>query len=298
MTFSASVKEELTELEVENECCIKAMTYGMLLFARAFSSHEMYLKTENDSVAQKYSDLINYMTGIDTRDKKTEAGINRISVPFRRERLEVMEEFGHSEKDITLRINRANLPEECCVGAFLRGVFLSCGSIAKPEREYHLEFSIQYRGLARDLAALLNELDLNPKETIRKGYSIIYFKESEAIEDILTYMGATNSSLKLMNIKIYKDFRNKVNRVINCETANITKTVNAAAAQIAAIKKLEENDLLKDLSEDVQELARIRMDNPELSLREMGELMSNPLTRSGVNHRLKKIMDAASECDG
>ena len=291
--FSARVKDELLAVEVENECCMKAMTYGCVIFARSFSINSMYLKTESQSVAERYSDLINYLTGIETRNTKTESGVSKSTVVSRQEREILLNEFGHSAREFSLRVNRSNFEDECCISAFLRGAFLSCGMIAQPDREYHLEFSVQFAGITRDLKAILEEIGLHPKEMLRKGYRIIYFKESEAIEDLLTFMGATNSALELMNIKIYKDFRNKVNRVINCETANISRTVNAASAQINAINKLVDSDKLKDLSCDLQEIAEIRLENPEMSLREIGENMSTPLTRSAVNNRMKKILSAA-----
>ena len=291
--FSTKVKKELLSIEIENECCMRAITSGMAIFARSCSINSMYLKTESQSVAKRYSDLINYLTGIETHNTKTESGVCKAVVASKNDREIILNEFGHSAHEFSLRVNRSNFEDECCLGAFLRGAFLACGMIAQPDREYHLEFSVQFAGITRDLKSILDEVGIHPKEMIRKGYRIIYFKESESIEDLLTFMGATNSALELMNIKIYKDFRNKVNRVINCETANISRTVNAASVQIDAINRLIAGGLLDKLPDDLQEVARIRLENPEMSLREIGESMSTPLSRSAVNNRIRKLLNAA-----
>lgn len=297
MSFSSQVKEELLQVEMEEDCCLQAMAYGMLLFSRSFTTQSIYLKTENYGVAKKYQELIGSVSDVKVKFERSKSGFNKVSVPLRNDRIKLLERFGHTGKEIALRINRANISEDCCMGAFLRGIFLVCGIMTLPQREYHLEYSVPFRKLSIDLLSLLGELELNPKVTTRNGYNIIYFKESEAIEDLLTTMGAVKSSLEIMNVKIYKDFRNKVNRVINCETANIAKTVNAAAVQLEAIQKIIAHGKLDSFSEDVRELALLRLDNPELSLRELGEQLSPPMTRSGVNHRMKKLLDMANELE-
>jgi len=188
--------------------------------------------------------------------------------------------------------------KECCVYAFLRGAFLAVGSVTDPKKDYHLEFASPHQQLCRDLLALMEGLGLNPKYMTRKGSGIVYFKESEQIEDLLTMMSATNSSLEIMGVKILKNIRNKANRVTNCETANITKTVDAASLQLEMIEIIYRKAGLDSLPPELREIALERMNNPDMSLRELGEQLSPPLSRSGVNHRLARLKKIADELRG
>ena len=295
MSFAFQVKEELLSLETDSPCCKFAEAYGMLLFGKTFSASSISLQTENEEIAYKYSECVSDVTGITPAVKSTSSGKYSVSIRSQQDRLTVLSIFGHTGNEIALHINRANLANECCTRAFLRGTFLSCGTITDPEKDYHIEFSIQHLYISRDLEKIMTELDLSPKEVMRKGCHIIYFKESESIENVLTYIGAAHSSLEIMGIKIYKDFRNKANRMTNCETANISRTVAAACEQIKAIRLIEKTKGLDCLPDELKELAEIRKDNPEMSLRELGQQLSVPLSRSGVNHRMKKIQEIADE---
>lgn len=293
MSFSSSVKDELLQVELEQDCCSKAMGYGMLLFSRSFSLRSVYLKTEHEGVARRYRQVMEETLPDRAEFAASESGVYTVSLPKSADRRALLLQYGHTGKEVALYINRANFEDECCMAAFLRGIFLVCGVMTQPERDYHLEFSVAYKGLMQDLCKLLDELDMPPKIINRKGYYILYFKESERIEDMLTLMGGIKSALEIMNVKIYKNFRNKVNRVINCETANISKTVNASALQMEAIDILIEKGMLDSLRSDLKEVALLRKEYPEMSLRELGEQLSTPLTRSAVNHRLQKLMELA-----
>ena len=196
-----------------------------------------------------------------------------------------------------MRLNRANLDCDGCAPALLRGAFLVCGAVSNPESDYHLEFSMPYYNLSRDLLALLRELEFSAKYVCRKGTHVIYLKESEQIADCLTLMGAQSASLEMLGVKVLKSIRNDVNRAANCETANIGKTVAAAMAQVQAVRRLSETGVLDTLPESLQKLAALRVENPDLSLRELGALCDPPLTRSGVNHRLQRLLDAAAATD-
>ena len=154
-----------------------------------------------------------------------------------------------------------------------------------------------YYNLSRDLLALLRELEFSAKYVCRKGTHVIYLKESEQIADCLTLMGAQSASLEMLGVKVLKSIRNDVNRAANCETANIGKTVAAAMAQVQAVRRLSETGVLDTLPESLQKLAALRVENPDLSLRELGALCDPPLTRSGVNHRLQRLLDAAAATD-
>ncbi len=203
-----------------------------------------------------------------------------VTIPDENQRLRLLQYFGHTGNEVTLRINRDMIQWECCISAFLRGVFLSCGTITNPEKEYHLEFVVPYMNLANDLKNLLTniqELELQPAVTNRKGSFVVYIKGSEGIENLLTFMGATNASMNFMQVKMFKEVRNQVNRKTNFETANIDKTVSASAKQIAVIETIIHSVGLQQLPLDLQELASLRYENPEMSLRELGEQLSEPL---------------------
>ncbi len=294
MSFSSELKAELASV-TGDPCCELAQAYGMIEFGRAFSASAVSLQTESRSVAQRYAQLLHSVCGV-TPQMETpppgKAGLYTVSVvPQELER--VLARFGHGEREIALRINRANFDCDTCVTAFLRGVFLVCGAITNPQVDYHLEFNVPYLNLSRDFIALLGEIGLTAKTARRKGNYLVYFKESEQIEDCLTAMGAMNASLELMNVKLVKSIRNTVNRAANCETANLDKTLKASFPQVEAVRKIEKRLGLDALPEELRELCRLRVENPEYSLRELGEALEPPISRSGVNHRLQRILEIA-----
>ncbi len=180
-------------------------------------------------------------------------------------------------------------------GIFLRGAFLACGVVTDPNKSYHLEFSVGDRERSREISKIITESGMNIKSGCRKNKYILYSKDSESIADILTYIGAMISSMEVMNAKIYKDVRNNVNRAVNCETANIDKTIEAGRKQAAAIKIIECERGLGFLTEDLRSIAEIRRDNIDLSLSDIGKILNPPISRSGVYHRIKKIMEIAEE---
>lgn len=292
MSFSSDVKSELSKTENLSSCCLHAQVYGLVLFAH-FSRYNFSITTENTDVFDLYMSYLKDYCGVnpvisDGSSKKMTAYLKTDE-----EKSMVFDKFGHSLKEATLRINRSNIAEECCAAAFLRGVFLSCGTVTAPERGYHLEFVVPYKRLCMDLIKFMDELDLKPKYIVRKGNHIIYFKDSESIEDILAIIGAQDASLYLMGIKIEKDVKNKVNRRLNFEMSNITKTVNAANLQVEAIELIDMKKGISSLPENLQKIARLRLENPEASLKDLELMMDEPITRSGINHRLTKIMQIA-----
>lgn len=178
-------------------------------------------------------------------------------------------------------------------GLFLRGAFLACGIAANPDKEYHLEFSVGSKKKTDTLCRLVNESGMSVKESCRKGKYMLYTKDSEGISDILTFIGAMISSMEIMNAKIYKDVRNNVNRAVNCESANIEKTVAASRKQVEDIEYIAANGGLGMLTEDLRQIAEIRRENIELSLSEIGKLLTPAISRSGVYHRLRRIGETA-----
>lgn len=296
MSFSSQVKNELVEIQVENNCCKKSLLYGMALFSKSFSYREVVFQSKNEATAELYSNLLSELCSVNAGIKTSPSGkIYTVSVKKSANVSRIMAYFGHERSETTLRINFSNFDCEECQNAFLRGAFLACGAVSSPEKDYHLEFSVPYMNLSKSLVTALMEKELAPKVTHRKGYNIIYFKDSEEIEDCLYIMGAGRSMFDMMNVKIVKEIRNTANRKANCETANIEKTVAAASPQIAAIMKIEREKGLDYLSEPLRQMAEIRMENPDSSLNELAEMFDPPISRSGVNHRLSRLVKIAED---
>jgi DNA-binding protein WhiA len=199
--------------------------------------------------------------------------------------------LGVNLSGISLSIDYKIFQNECCMNSFVRGAFLSGGTLTNPDKAYHMEFATPRLRLSKDFMNLLSELDLSPKIITRKANHVIYFKDSAYIEDVLNIMGATKSEFELINTKILKEIRNSVNRVTNCETANITKMVQAAGEQINAIKKIMSSEKFDDLPEELKEVANKRLENDELSLSELGRILNPVLSKSAVNNRLRKIIE-------
>lgn len=300
MSFSASVKKELANIEGMPSCCTHALAYGLLLFGRAFNSRSISIMTEHECVANKYSEMIYKTSGVVAPVHVSEAEKYSINIENKKDIEKILSEFSSNGNESILRINRGNLLNEnendaseilnCCNCAFLRGAFLSCGTISDPNKSYHLEFVVPFKTLSLDLLKLLTEYNINAKHMVRRGVNVIYVKESESIEDLLNIIGATMSAFEIMNIKIYKDIRNTTNRQTNFSFANISRTVSAAGEQTDSILKMKESGLFEYLPQELKDFAEIRIENPEASLRELGEMFDPPLSRSAVNHRIKKIL--------
>lgn len=300
MSFSSEAKKEIAAEMPDKLCCRTAQAYGMLQCGHAFSAADISLQTESEEIADTYDRLVSRICSIprpvrDTLRRRTALHQSTIADPAHR--VAVLEHFGHSGDEVSLRLNRANLDCDACARAYLRGAFLVCGAVTDPEKDYHLEFALPHYNLSRDLLTLLREVDFPAKSTTRGGNYIVYIKGSESIEDCLTYLGATRAALEMMGVKMVKSIRNDTNRRINCESANIDKTVAAAGNQLDAVRKIQETCGIGALPEDLQTVAQLRWDNPELSLRDLGELMDPPLSRSGVNHRLQRILKFAENLE-
>ncbi len=296
MSFAQNVKKELIATaeqagEQEKACCHHAELYGMFLCNRDFDLHTIRIKTEQEAIAKKFSDAVFELTGQRPKEVRSSAGNWRVSVETQEDRIKVLEAFGYNGLEITRRLNRANLEDECDYGAFLRGAFLSCGTITNPEKDYHVEFVLAHKVLCEDLMTLLRETELSPKYVQRNGAHVVYFKDSGNIEDLLTMMGATESSLELMGTKIYKDMRNKVNRRMNFENANSSRAFDAAYKQIEAIRYIQEKRGWEYFPPELRELAKLRLENADYSLKDLSDNLSVPLSKSGVNHRMKRIVE-------
>lgn len=302
MSFSAEAKRELCRIQ-EEPCCQKAECYGFLLFGRSFSRNAVSFLTENREAARRAAELVAGTVGVCVditvpyRRREERKNAYLVSIPGENQAEQVLRFFGHTGREISLHVNYANLENSCCRSAFLRGAFLSCGTVTDPARDYRLEFVLPYRNLALDLAVFLKnllEMNLSPGLMNRKGTYVVYVKGGEHVADLLTFLGAGNAAMDLIQVRMLKEVRNNVNRKTNFEAANIEKTASAAAGQLMALEKIFSSGAGESaLPEDLRELAFLRYRNPDLSLRELGERLTPPLSRSGVNHRLRRIVEFA-----
>ncbi len=296
MSFSSEIKTELCKVENKKDCCLKAECYGLWLFSRCFSRKETAYVTENGPVARRMLELAAAGAGVSgeldygiSRRKKT---AYKVFLPDEDSRIQLLEAFGHTGLESSLRVNRAVLENDCCVAAFLRGAFLTCGMATDPRKEYHLEFAVPYRNLANGLYTLLCEVpafSAAPSLSSRKGGYVVYLKEGGQIEDLLTYLGAPGASMELMQVRMYKNAKNDINRKANFEIANMDKTYSASARQTAAIAAISDFQGLDSLPDGLRELATLRLENPDMTLRQLGEALG--VSRSGVNHRLQRLLE-------
>ena len=296
MSFTLEIKGELCGVQHKQPCCLQAECYGLWLFSKCFRLKENTYTTESAPVARRMLELAASGAGVSAQlsyaVSRRSRPAYRVSLPEEQERIRLLSAFGHTGREPSLRINRGALEGDCCQGAFLRGAFLACGTITDPNKAYHLEFAAPYQNLANDLYALLGEaggLGISPAVVRRSGGYGVYLKDSAQMEDLLTYLGAAGAAMELMQVKMYKEARNNINRKTNFETANMDKTYSAAARQIAAIAAISDYRGLDSLPEALGELARLRLSDPELTLRDLSLALG--ISRSGVNHRLQKLVE-------
>lgn len=298
MSFCADVKKELSASPLPHACCRRAFAYGLLQCAHAFSINDISIMTEHRAVAAAYAAVITALFEDVSFFEQTLPRKNSVyytvHVADESDRRTILEAFGHSEQDRSLRLNRANLDCNNCATAYLRGAFLACGAVSDPEADYHLELSLPLYKLSIDLLTLIEEAGSPIKYITRKGCHVLYLKSGEHIADYLALIGAQKGSLTFHETMIFKDIRNTVNRRTNCENANLSKTAAAAAEQLRAVQHIDENGGLSQLPPELEEVARIRLEHPEFSLRELGDACDPPLTRSGINHRLRRIIEFAA----
>lgn len=307
MSFSSDVKKELCSVQAYDKELLRAELYGILLFGKVFSRGSIVFTTESSYALKRASFLLEnlYMPIIEKqtalRTKASHGHLYRLSLVDPAECAAVCEDFGHVEGQITLRVNRAVVWGEELVSAFVRGVFLSCGSVSDPMKSYHAEFSVPRKNLSTDLCKLLTEVtecDFTPKTVSRSGNYIVYFKGSEQICDLLTYMGAPINAMTIMGTMAVKQVRNNINRRINSEVANIEKVAAASARQLEAIAYIQKTKGLESLPQDLKEIAYLRLENPEMSLRDLGQHLSPPISRSGANHRMQRLLEYADIREG
>jgi len=294
VSYTQRVKNELMENRVLRARFKNQQGYGMLLFGRSYGIGSISLATRQREVARFYAAAITRavpLTGTVTTREETAGGQSafRVKVDAAADRRSLLNHYAMLYPEgITYEL----LGGDEGAGAFVGGAFLSCGSLADPEKKYHLEFAPPRPETAEILSGILGEVGFLPKTALRRGVPIIYTHDSGQIEDILTFMSCPLMSMEIMETKILKERRNAANRAANCDNANIDKVVGAAESQLRDIRALMGTQGLTALPEELRELAALRLENPEASLRELGAKLG--LSRSGVNHRLKKISELAA----
>ncbi|UOO36963.1 DNA-binding protein WhiA [Oscillospiraceae bacterium CM] len=295
MSFSNDTKAELCRDPIGRKCCALSECYGLLLYCNTFTAREIRLITESRELAQRLPKLFRRAFGLsfDLTPQEQSGKLPFVIHDPDKLRL-IFEAYGFTGSTMLAHhINLGVLESDCCRPSFLRGAFLAGGSVTDPAKRYHLELVTDHFNVSRETFALLLEMGFEPKEASRNGTFITYFKQSAAIEDFLTTIGAPVSAMALMSQKIEKDMRNSVNRRVNCDTANVSKTVDAALSQIEAIESLVGSSGLDSLPDKLRETAELRLENPEASLVELAALSS--LTKSCLNHRLRKLVALAGE---
>jgi len=299
MTFSGEIKAELCRAPLNRPCCAAAEAYGVLLYANSFSAREIRIITGSGAFAARLPKLFKRAFGFGF-DRVTggggETGRTVLSVTDGEKIRRIFDRFGYDVSSALVHhINLGVLEEDCCKASFLRGAFLAGGSMSDPAKRCHLEFVTDHKTVAGETYSMLLEMGFSPRDTLRAGHYVIYFKQSDAAEDLFTTIGASVAALGLMNAKVEKDMRNAINRRVNCDSANADKIVSAAQSQLDRIRELDAEIGLENLPEDLSALALLRVANPEASLSDLAMLSDPPVTKSCINHRLRKLMSYTAE---
>jgi len=313
MTFSSKIKDELSRTEVTDmlsakaEAAALARTMGYVTL-KGLNKMEMEFSTENAAVARRIFKLLKTAFEISTqvsvektnRLKKHNNYIIKINDRLSKN---FLQEIRIADKEIInimtfdFGVPKELIKNDACKRAYIRGAFMGCGSISDPEKSYHAEFVNNREEHSKGICKLLEGFGINGKTIFRKNYYVTYIKESEQISDLLALMGANNAVLEFENVRAVKETRNQINRVINCETANLDKIVDTSMRQINSIKVLKKYKAIDKLPDHLKELAYLRLKHTNASLKELGEMLNPPLGKSGVNHRLKKIEEIARDLE-
>ncbi len=304
MSFSTEIKKELcNHFGNGRHCCIAEIAAIINTCGTSASPEMINIHTENAFVAKKFFKLIkttfNVTCGISVKTGK-QFRKNRVYNVYIREPEDVkriLSAAGFLESS-TKRINPLVVKSACCKRAYIRGAFISGGSLNNPEKNYHLEISCTSASISRELNELILFFNIKARTILRKHTNVVYLKDGEGIVSLLNVMEAHTSLMNLENVRILKDMRNSVNRIVNCETANINKTVSAAVKQIEDIEYISQTKGLGYLSSQYEEVARLRLKFPEASLKDLGSMLTPPVGKSGVNHRLRKICQIAETLRG
>ena len=293
MSFSLQVKEELCRAPLSRTCCALAEAYGVLLCANTFTAREIRIMTGSADFARRLPKLFRKALSLefDSVPPAENRGKAIFTVTSPEKIAAVFDAYGYDAcSTVAHHVNLGVLESECCRASFVRGAFLAGGSVTDPAGRCQLELVTEHRSVSKELYALLLEMGFAPKDVDRGGRYVTYFKRSEAIEDLLTTIGAPGAAMAVMSAKIEKDMRSTINRKVNCDSANADKIVSAAQTQLERIRALDREIGLGNLPDDLQEVAMLRIANPEASLSDLALLSPSGMSKSGVNHRLRKLM--------
>lgn len=300
MSFSGQIKEELAQVISSPRHCQLAELAALVQFCGHIEEDgSLLVQSENPLVIRKCFTLLKKTFKIEAVSKSQMQVQNyRLFVTgedaFRvLEALKICDTAGHlMMRHLT---DPVLIKNSCCKRAYLRGCYMAVGSMSDPYKSYHLELVCGLQAQAEQLLKILHDFSLDAKMIIRKKYHVVYMKEGENIADFLNITEAHKALMEFENTRIYKGMRNMVNRKVNCEAANITKTVNAATRQVEDIRLIREKMGLEGLPEPLRQMAYVRLENPQASLGELGKLLDPPVGKSGVNHRLRKLGELAKE---
>lgn len=302
MSFSAKTKGELARIIPEKQCCQKAELAALIrmdgvIQISSGNKVTLNISTENAAVARKIFSMLKKLFNINT-EVLMRKGIRlrkhnsyQIRVSEQEKVQAILRTIGVIDLvgDLAEGIDPEFIKKECCRRAYLRGIFLGGGSVSNPEGDYHLEVITNDHKHAEAICRLIRRYKLPAKVGSRKNWQVVYLKGSEAIVSLLNIMGAHSALLSFENVRIVKDMRNQVNRLVNCETANLNKTVNAALRQVESIRFVANALGMERLPSNLREVAELRLQYPEVSLKELGEMLDPPVGKSGVNHRIRKL---------
>lgn len=311
MSFSREVKEELSRSISRARHCQLAEIGAILSMCgiiriSVYDKIEIEVRTENSAVARKFHTLIRRCFHVcpqvlirsHSNNHKVHTYVQTIEIHEEAIRIlkatKLMNHDGEIEEHLSI-LDNLLIQRPCCKRAFIRGCFLATGSITDPEKAYHFEIVCNNLSKAEQVRDLLNFFELEAKIVERKRYFVVYIKEGARIVDALNVMEAHISLMNLENVRILKDMRNSVNRRVNCETANINKTVSAAVKQVEDIRYIRDHMGFGNLSDGLRQMAELRLAEPEMSLKDLGERLNPPVGKSGVNHRLRKLSNIANE---
>ena len=290
MSFGQKLKTELCERHLPTISSKQALLHGLILYSRSFDREKIVFHTEYECVAMLFIQLAEELTGGKAAVEVFGDVAKLFSVSLVDESKEICKYFRFLDRDFSYYMNNS-----ADAGVFMRGVFMACGYISDPNKTYRLEFVVGDKQLCDRLVYISEASGIALKHTVRKATDVLYVKDSAMIEDTVTFIGGMTCSMELMNVKIFKDLRNNINRQTNCDTANIEKTITAAQQQIEDIEYIKNTVGLSFLSPELEQLAEVRLENPESSLSELCQMLTPPLSRSGVSHRIRRISQLANE---
>lgn len=298
-SFSAEAKAEVCRAFPQSGCCALAECFGILLFCNSFRNDAVKIITESPEFAALLPKLFKkaFGFGFDNQAGEGKGGKQIFQIQNPRKLENMMEAFGFDTRQtLSLHVNLPVVEEECCKTAFLRGAFLSGGSVTDPVKGYHLELATTHHSVAKECYLLIQEtLGFLPKLASRSGGKVVYLKQSEQIADFLTFLGASVASMGIIEARLEHELNNKVNRRCNCDDANITKVVEASQEHLNAIRILRERNQFDDLPEKLKQAAQVREENPEASLTELAGLIEPKISKPAMNHRLKRLVELAME---